>query len=47
MIIADAILVPILIITLPNDNDEENSIGRVIKLVLLDYYNGNREKLLL
>ena len=41
MIVADAILVPILVITLPNDNDEDNSIERVIKLVLLNYYNRN------
>ena len=47
MIVAEAILVPILVTTLPDDNNEDNSIGRVIKLVLLDYNNRNREKLLL
>ena len=42
---ADTILIPISIITPPNNNDDNNSIERVTKLVLLDYYNGNREKL--
>ena len=37
----------VLVITLSEDNNEDNSILRVIKLVSLDQYNGNRERLLL
>ena len=47
MIVADAILISILVKTLTNDNGEDNSIEKDIKLILLDYYNENREKILL
>ena len=47
MIVANTILIPIPVITLSNDDDEDNNIKRVIKPILLDYYNRNREKLLL
>ena len=35
----------VLVITLSNNDNENDSIVRVVKLVLLDFYNGNREKL--
>ena len=47
MIVADTIPTLVLVITLDDDDDEDNNIGRVIKPTPLNYYNGNREKLLL
>ena len=37
--------ITILIITLLKDNNKDNSIVRVTKLVPLDYYNSKRERL--
>ena len=45
MIVANAILVSIPVTTPPNNDDEDNSIRRVIKPAPLDYYNEDREKL--
>ena len=44
IIVADATK-PVSVTTLLEDNNEKDSIRRVIKLVSLDYYNWNREKL--
>ena len=41
MIVVDAIQIPISVITLPNNNNGNDSIERVIKLILLDLYNSN------
>ena len=35
----------VLVIIISNNDYEDNSIIRVVKLVLLNLYNGNREKL--
>ena len=40
IIVADTIR-PVLIITLSNNNNEYNSIVRVLKLALLNFYNSN------
>ena len=45
IIVAENIRI-VLVTTLPNINNEDNSIKRVNKFVLLDFFNNNREKLL-